>query len=167
MDTILLVQITGNTWQRLDLYEDVPITLTIQQSDLTNLTSRRAPYSKTITLPGTSENDILLEHYFEVNGYDFNPLQKINCVVQYRGTDIFQGVLRLNSVQTVDEYVREYEVFILGEVSDFASEFRNLQLQDLDYTDLVHELSYSAITTSWENVNDGNSGLFNGQLYTR
>jgi hypothetical protein len=164
MDTILLVQITGNTWERLDLFEDVPITLTIQQNDLTNLIDRRVPYSKTITIPGTANNDKILEHYFEVNGQEFNPLQKISCVVQYRGTDIFQGVLRLNSVSTIDEDIREYNIFILGEVADFAAQFRNLQLQDLDYTDLVHDLSYSAITTSWECVNDGNSGLFGGQL---
>jgi hypothetical protein len=163
MDTILLVQLAGNTWERLDIFEDIPITLTIQQNDLTNLTSRRVPYSRTITLPGTNNNDILFEHYFEVNGLDFNPLQKIPCVVQYRGTDIFQGILRLNSVTTNTEE-RTYEIFILGEVSDFLAPLRNLQLQDLDYTDLNHILDYSAVTTSWECVNDGASGLFNGQI---
>lgn len=163
MDTLLLVQLTGNTWERLDCFEDIPITLTIQQNDLLNLTSRRVPYSKTITLPDTNNNAILFEHYFEVNGLDFNPLQKIPCVVQYRGTDIFQGVLRLNSVTTNSEE-RIYEVFILGEVSDFLAPLRNLQLQDLGYTDLNHLLNYSAVTKSWECVNDGASGLFNGQI---
>lgn len=163
MDTILLVQLAGNTWERLDCFEDIPITLTIQQNDLTNLTDRRVPYSKTITLPDTNNNAILFEHYFEVNGLDFNPLQKTPCVVQYRGTDIFQGVLRLNSVTTNSEE-RIYEVFILGEVADFLAPLRNLQLQDLDYTDLNHILDYSSVTTSWECVNDGASGLFNGQI---
>lgn len=163
MNTTLLVQITGNTWQELDLYEDVPISLTIQQSDLSNLTQRRTPYSKTILLPDTDNNAKVLEHYFEVNGLDFNPLNKVNCVVQYRGTDIFQGVLRLNAVvnRGLD---RNYEVFILSRITDFVSFFRDLQLQDLDYSDLNHELSYSAITQSWENINDGATGLFDGQI---
>jgi len=163
MDTLLLVQLTGNTWQRLDAFEDIPITLTIQQNDLANLTDRRVPYSRTITLPGTNNNAILFEHYFEVNGTEFNPLQKIPCVVQYRGTDIFQGVLRLNSVITNAEE-RIYETFILGEVADFTTPLRNLQLQDLDYTDLNHLLVYSSVTKSWECINDGNSGLLNGQI---
>jgi hypothetical protein len=163
MDTILLVQLQENTWERLDVFEDIPITLTIQQNDLTNLTSRIVPYSRTITLPSTNNNDILFEHYFEVNGIEFNPLQKIPCVVQYRGTDIFQGVLRLNSV-TINSEETTYEIFILGEVSDFLAPLRNLQLQDLDYTDLNHILDYSSVTTSWECVNDGASGLFNGQI---
>jgi hypothetical protein len=163
MDTILLAQLDGNTWQRIDVFEDIPITLTIQQNDLTDLTSRRVPYSKTIQIPDTNNNAILFEHYYEVNGIEFNPLQKIPCVVQYRGTDIFQGIMRMNSVTTNSEE-RLYEIYLMGEVSDFTAPLRNLQLQDLNYTDLNHDLVYSSVTTSWECVNDGNSGLFNGQI---
>lgn len=163
MNTSLIVQISGNTWERLDIFEDIPITLTIQQSDLLNLTNRRVPYSKTFEIPDTSQNAIIFEHYFEVNGIDFNPLNKIDCVVQYRGTDIFTGILRLNAViETASE--RLYEVFILGEVADWFNGFKDLDLQDLDYTDLVHDLTYSAVTKSWECVNDGASGLFDGQI---
>ena len=163
MNTSLLVSITGNTYDRVDLFEEIPITLTIQQQDLTNLTARRVPYSRTIQIPDTSNNAKIFEHYFEVNGVDFNPLNKIKCVVQYRGTDIFTGVLRLNSVYQTKE-TRFYEIFILGTVSDWVSYFRDLNLQDLDYTDLVHDLEYSAVTKSWECVNDGQSGLFDGQI---
>ena len=163
MDTILLVKINQVTWERVDLFEDIPITLTIQQQDLTNLTERRVPYSRTFQVPDTSNNAKVFEHYFEVNGTDFNPLQKVNCVVQYRGTDIFQGVLRLNSVsETLNS--RTYEIFMLGEVQDFTSYFRNLELQDLSYVDLNHEHDYSSVTTSWECVNDGVSGLFGGKI---
>jgi hypothetical protein len=163
MNTTLLVQIAGNTWERLDLFEDISILVTIQQADLLELNIRRAPYSRTFEIPDTSNNAILFEHYFEVNGIDFNPLLKIPCVVQYRGTDIFTGVLRLNAVIESNQS-RVYEVFILGEVSEWAANFKDLELQDLDWYDLVHELSYSSVTTSWECVNDGASGLFNGQV---
>lgn len=162
MNTTLLVAISGNTYERLDLFEDIPITLTIQQSDLTNLNGRRAPYSKTIQLPDSAQNSLVLEHYYEVNGLDFNPLNKVPCVVQYRGTDIFTGVLRLNAV-TESQGQRLWEVFILGEVSDFASQFRDLELQDLSWVDLQHELSYSAITTSWE-YSGTTGGLFDGAV---
>lgn len=163
MNTTLLVQISGNTYDRVDIFEEIPITLTIQQQDLGDLTARRIPYSKTIQIPGTNQNDNIFEHYFEVNGTEFNPLNKIHCVVQYRGTDIFSGVLRLNSVLQTKES-RIYEIFILGEVSDWVSYFRDKQLQDLDFTDLVHDHVYSAVTLSWECVNDGVSGLFGGKI---
>ena len=163
MDTILLAQLEDNTWQRIDVFEDIPITLTIQQNDISNLTNRRVPYSKTIQIPDTTNNAQIFEHYYEVNGTLFNSLQKISCIVQYRGTDIFQGIMRLNSVTTNNDE-RLYEIYLMGEVTDFTAPLKNLQLQDLDYTDLLHELAYSSVTQSWECVNDGASGLFNGQI---
>ena len=109
MDTRLLVSIVDNTYESVDLFDEIPITLTIQQSDLTNLTARRTPYSKTIQVPDTSNNALVFEHYYEVNGLDFNPLNKVPCVVQYRGTDIFTGVLRLNAV-IEKKGMRYYEI---------------------------------------------------------
>lgn len=163
MNTTLLVQLTGQTWEQIDLFEDIPITLTIQQNDLTNLTARRVPYSRTIVIPDTSNNAQIFEHYYEINAEEFNPLQKLPVVVQYRGTNIFEGIMRMNSV-TTSGLERIYELFILGEVADFTTIFRNLELQDLNYTDLVHDLTYDNVVLSWENENDGVSGLFNGQI---
>lgn len=163
MDTILLVNISGQTYERVDLFEDIPISLTIQQSDLTNLTGRRAPYSKTITIPDTNNNSQIFEHFFEVNGTDFNPLVKVPCVVQYRGTDIFQGVLRMNSVSSnIKE--RLWEIYILGEVSDFTSTIKDIELQDLDWTAFNHEMNYENITLSWNAKNNDTDGLFGGQI---
>ena len=120
MNTTLLVNISGTTYEQVDIFEDIPIQLVIQQSDLTDVTSRRTPYSKIVQVPGTNNNDKVFEHYFEVNGTDFNPLNKVPCVVQYRGTDIFRGVLRLNGV-IQNKYNRIYEVYMLGVISDVAS----------------------------------------------
>jgi hypothetical protein len=163
MNTSLLVNISGQTYQRVDIFEDIPISLVIQQSDLTDLTGRRVPYSKTITIPDTANNAKVFEHYFEVNGLDFNPLNKIPCIVQYRGTDIFTGVLRLNAV-IEQNYSRLYEVYILGEVSDFFSQVRDLTLQQLDWYDLTHELTYDNIVTSWEAKAGTTDGLLNGDI---
>lgn len=162
MDTTLLVNVNG-LFERLDIFEDIPITLTIQQSDLSDLTARRVPFSKVIQIPDTSNNALIFEHYFEINGIDFNPLNKLQCVVQYRGTDIFQGVLRMNAVIET-KTSRVYEIYILGEVAEFATQLQNLTLQDLSYTDLNHQHVYSAITQSWECNGDGVSGLFGGKI---
>jgi len=163
MNTTLLVQITGQTWSRLDIFEDIPITVTYQQNDVTDFSVTKIPYSKTITLPSTTNNDIIFEHYYEVNGTDFNPLNKVPCVVQYRGTDIFTGILKLNSVTTRSTN-RIYDVVILGEVADWGSLVRDLTLQELDWYDLTHELNYSSITQSWEAKNTNDDGLKNGNV---
>lgn len=163
MNTTLLVNISGTTYEQVDIFEDIPIQLVIQQSDLTDVTSRRTPYSKVVQLPGTNNNDKIFEHYFEVNGTDFNPLNKVPCVVQYRGTDIFRGVLRLNGV-IQNKYNRIYEVYMLGVISDVASEMRNYNLQELNWTDLVHERNYDNVVLSWEAKSINQDGLLNGDI---
>ena len=163
MNTTLLVSTDGITFQELDIFQDLPISLVIQQTDLTDLTGRKVPYSKTIVLPDTSKNSRVFENYFEVNGIDFNPLSKLQCVVQYRGTDIFSGVLRLNSVtETLNG--RNWEIYILGEVSDFSSEIRNYTLQQLDWLDLQHEQDYDNVLLSWEAKGDTTDGLLDGDI---
>ena len=163
MNTTLLVDINGY-WERLDILEDIPITLVIQQSDLVSLDGRSVPYSKTIDIPGTSNNDKLFENFYEVNGVDFNPLNKIPCVVQYRGLDLFTGLLRMNAVKQLPTGGRSYEVYILGEVADFAQQIKEVTLDQLNFKDILHELSYSSITTSWSADTTNTNGLFGGEI---
>ena len=162
MDTSLIVYLDG-IWKRVDLYEDIPISVMIQELDINALDVRKSPYSKQFVVPNTSSNARVFEHYFEVNGIEFNPLTKVQCVVQYRGTDIFTGLLRLSAVINNPEYT-DYEVFIMGQVGDFASEIRNLTLQDLQWDDLQHELNYDNITQSWEAKDNDVDGLFGGKV---
>ena len=162
MDTQLIVYL-DNQWNRLDIYEDIPISVVIQELDIRSLDTRKSPYSKQFVIPNTSNNGIIFEHYFEVNGIEFNPLLKVECVVQYRGVDIFNGYLRLSAVMENPTYT-DYEVFIMGSVGDFAAEIRDLTLQDLRWDDLLHELDYSNITQSW-NADEGDvNGLFGGKI---
>ena len=162
MNTTLLVYLE-NQWKRLDIYEDIPISVVIQQLDLNVLDQRKSSFSRQFVIPNTHNNGIILEHYFEVNGVEFNPLQKVECVVQYRGQDIFNGFLRLSAVIENPNYV-DYEVYILGQVGDFASEIRNLTLQDINWSDLQHELNYDNITLSWECKNNDTDGLYGGKV---
>lgn len=162
MNTTLLVYL-DNQWKRLDLYEDIGISVVIQQLDLNVLDQRKAPFSRQFVIPNTNNNAVIFEHYFEVNGVEFNPLQKVQCVVQYRGQDIFSGYLRLSAVIENPNYV-DYEIYILGQVGDFASEIRNLTLQDINWSDLQHELTYDNIIQSWECKNNDTDGLFGGKV---
>lgn len=162
MNTQLLVLLDGE-WKRLDIYEDIPISVVIQQLDLNVLDQRKSNYSKQFVIPNTNNNANILEHYFEINGIDFNPLQKIEAVVQYRGEDIFRGFMRLSAVINNPNYT-DYEVYILGQVGDFTSNIRDLSLQDINWTDLQHELTYDNITTSWEGRYDTTGGLFEGKV---
>jgi len=163
MNTTLLLYF-NDQWRRIDLYEDLPISLTIQELDITDFQTRKSAFSKVFTIPATSNNSNWFEHYYEVNGTDFNPLVKIPAVVQYRGTDIFNGVLRMNSVIINSVSSIDFEVYLMSDVGDFISEIKNLTLADLDYTDLVHDLTYDNVVTSWSATTNDTDGLFGGQI---
>lgn len=162
MDTTLLLFLEG-TWKEVDLYENLPISVVIQETDLNDFQGRKSPYSKQFTVPGTMNNAQIFEFYYEVNGLEFDPLVKIPAIVQYRGTDIFNGVCRLQSVVVTNDYV-DYEVYIMGDVADFVNEIKDLTLRDLDYTDLLHELDYDNVVLSWEANGDGVTGLLGGKI---
>ena len=162
MDTTLILFLDGE-WKEVDLYDNLPISVVIQETDLTDFQGRKSPYSKQFTVPGTMNNALIFEHYYEVNGIEFDPLIKVPAVVQYRGTDIFNGVCRLQSVVVTNDYV-EYEVYIMGEVGDFINEIKDLTLRDLDYTDLLHELDYDNVVLSWQANGDDVSGLLGGKI---
>lgn len=150
------------TWLGLDLYETIPISANITQDDITDIGGSSFRYTKTFVIPGTKNNNKLFKNFYSVSGIDFDPLTKIECVVEDGGNIVFEGFLRLNAVIINDEFI-DYEVFIVTALSDFSSEIQGVSLRDLDYQDLNHDLEYSAITTSW-GYTGGTSGLFNGQL---
>jgi len=162
LDTQLILQLDG-VWQNIDLYEDIPISVQIQETDITDFNSRKSPFTKQFIVPGTNNNAKIFEHYYEVNGIEFNPLVKINAIVQYRGTDIFNGLLRLNAVIT-NPTNTEFELYIMGEVGDWMAEIKDITLNDIQWVDLQHELSYENLTLSWEAKNNDVDGLFGGKI---
>lgn len=163
MNTQLLILNDDDQWSPLDLFEDLPINVIIQETDISDITSRRSPYSKTFSLPGTSINNDFFEHFYEVNSTGFDPTAKRYCVVQYRGTDIFQGWLRLNSV-SIEMDLIEYEVYILSELTDFSSIIAEKTLKELDWNYLNHVQNYQTVTTSWYANSGDTQGLFGGKI---
>jgi len=153
----------GASGLALDLYDSIPIPITFSILDIREPEKRRTSWSKTITIPGTKNNNDFFEHFYEVNGIGFDPLTRKACVVQYRGTDIFKGYLRLNSVNMISNNI-EYEVYILSEITDFSSLIADKTLRELDWSYLNHQQTYDAIVESWKADGSGTKGLFNGKL---
>ena len=61
MDTTLILFLDGE-WKEVDLYDNIPISVVIQETDLTDFQGRKSPYSKQFTVPGTMSNAIIFEH---------------------------------------------------------------------------------------------------------
>lgn len=140
----------------LDLTEDVIAPLNFSIASIQNISQRTGVFSKTIKLPGTPNNKILLGQLFKVNVTDgsFDPNIKENVIVIKNGVTQFTGYLQLlNVIKTspsflgLDEEV-EFEVAVKDDVGDFYSSIGDKFLETLGEfsgTTYNHTLSFDNV----------------------
>jgi len=144
----------------LDVKEGTNLPLNFQVGDIRDLTQRKGTFSKTITLSGTKNNNLLLNNYYDVNvtegTFSINTLTK--CSILQNGipivTDALLQLVNVKKVQLTDAYEQgvEYEVLIRDSQAEFYTAITNLELTDLDFSDCNHEFSITAITDSWNHT---------------
>jgi hypothetical protein len=150
----------------LDVDAGLSNRITYAIDDLQNLDSKATPFTKTIILPGTANNNKLLGNIFEFNnsnftfdagsnvGYNFNASKSAKCRITVNGLPILKGVFRLLEV-IKDKGSIEYECAVFGELGGFISKLGNLRLEDLNFSAYNHTYTIANITSSWDNANSG------------
>ncbi len=155
--------------KRLDVSGGISNLLTYAIDDVKDVGSRNTSFSKTIVLPGTSNNNVQFGHIFDVRvsgtynpalnnvGYNFNPSKKADCVIFQDHIQVFKGILRVLKIIIVNG-VPEYECAVFGELGGLKNAIGNAKLQDLDFSVYDHILSVPNVSGSWNTVNG--SGYF-------
>jgi len=144
----------------LDVKEGTNLPLNFQVGDIRDLTQRKGTFSKSITLSGTKNNNLLLNNYYDVNIVEgtFNINTLTRCSILQNGipivTDALLQLVNVKKVQLTDAYEQglEYEVLIRDSQAEFYTAITNLELTDLDFSDLDHTFDISAITNSWSHT---------------
>lgn len=147
----------------LDLTKGLSNQLTYAVDDLNNLDSKATTFSKTIVLPGTTNNNKLLGNIFEFNNanfnndnaanvdYNFNASRSAVCRIEVDGLEIVKGVFRLLEIIRDGENV-EYECAVFGSLGGLVTALGNKRLEDLDFSAYNHNYTYANITASWDNT---------------
>ena len=157
---------------KFDVTSDVGIPLTYQIDDIKDIGSRNTSFSKTITLPGTDNNNKLFGMFFNPQkfidknlslaqpdanvGTFFNPNIITDIQLFKDGMQIFTGTMKLLQVNKTNG-VFEYEVALFGELGGLYFAIKNYNGKRLRLEDLGWGLStstYDDITVSntWANV---------------
>ena len=135
----------------LDMYDDVPISLNYSVADISEPDKRQASYSKTITLPGTTNNNKLFGYIFEIDIYsNFNPTIKKEATLYVDGLENMNGYLRLTNIITNENKI-EYSVTIIANVGNVFTVIGDSYLTDLDISALNHTYDNNAQVNSWFN----------------
>jgi hypothetical protein len=144
----------------LDLFESVPIPIVKSINDIENIAERKSDFSKTITLPGTQNNNDIFSNIFNLNrsvvntntynfAPDFNPSLKADAILYKNGVVILQGYLQLVNINVVDDYEIEYEVIIIGRTANLFQDLGERKLNQLDLSAYNHTWNRANIEASW------------------
>jgi hypothetical protein len=144
----------------LDLYDNVSIPITKSIIDIQNIAERKSDFSKTITLPGTSNNNDIFSNIFNLartvknnNTYnfapDFNPSLKADAILYKNGIVQLQGYLQLTNINVLDDYEIEYEVIIIGKTANLFQDLGDKKLNELDLSAFNHDWTFANMVTSW------------------
>lgn len=139
----------------LDTYDDFEISLNYQITDITDITSRKTSFSKTIVIPGTPTNNAFFQNIFELNvdisETSYNPKVAIPCSVRIGDEEVFSGNLQLLKVVSNQKLV-EYEVIITGLLKNILFNFGDYYLTDLDLSEYNHERNITNVSNSWNYI---------------
>ena len=154
----------------LDIDKGLTNRITYAIDDLNNLDSKSTAFTKTIVLPGTTNNNKLLGNIFEFNNsnftfdananvsYNFNAAKSAKCRIEVNGLSILKGVFRLLEIVYNVKDV-EYECSVFGELCGFISKLGNSRLEDLDFSAYNQNYTNANIVASFDNANSG-TGIY-------
>ena len=148
----------------LEVKEGTAFPLNFQVGDIRDISQRKGNFSKTITLVGSKNNNDLLNHYYDVNiqAGTFNVNAVTTCAVIQDGIPVMEDAsLQLTAVKKVQltdgyEHHVEYEVLVKDNKADFFTAINNLELTDIDFSDLNHTYDAFNVVSRFNNsVADG------------
>lgn len=160
---IILISQSANTTTAigtLDVSIDAEVPFTFSVGDIRDLSQRKGTFSKTIKLAGTKNNNILLNHYFDVNiqagTFDLNKIQMIQVlqngipILKNAYLQLISVVKSVNSVTNQDNI--QYEAVIKDNVGDLFSKLNNKELSDLDFSEFDHVLTADYVRGTFTNT---------------
>ena len=160
--------------REVEFHSNPEILYTYQTDELNNPTIVKNSFSKTITIYGSSANNQLFGHFWnverlQVNGGDgsgvyFNASKKMPFTL-YIGNEIYeQGYVKLDEVRRVDGNY-EYDITLFGGLGDF---FYNLSINDdgneMKLSDLAFgenidfTININTVKEAWTALENGTNG---------
>lgn len=151
------IYINGNA---IDLYKDENISLIYSISDVRGINRRSSTYSKSITVPGTTTNNQVFNHIYDLGSdSSFNPGIKSKCYIMVDSIMILEGYAQLVEInRDLKNEVVDYKITIYASTKDLFDSLSNNNnyLTDLNYYTGTTVSKLSAdIESSWDkNINN-------------
>lgn len=160
--------------REVEFHSNPEILYTYQTDELNNPTVVKNSFSKTITIYGSSANNQLFGHFWnverlQVNGGDgsgvyFNASKKMPFAL-YIGNEIYeQGYVKLDEVRRVDGNY-EYDITLFGGLGDFFynlsinDDGNEMKLSDLTFGENIDfTININTVKEAWTALENGTNG---------
>jgi hypothetical protein len=148
---------------QVDLVQDISTDFTYTIDDINDFGANNTSFSKTISLPGTANNNKVFGFVFDLGNSNvvndalpnvnsnFNAAKTAQCRILIDKIQIFKGVIRLLEIVNQSGTI-EYQCNVNGDLGGFVSELANKRLEDLDFSDYDEDWTFANITSSWDSV---------------
>ena len=146
----------------LDLADDMIFPITFAQADAKKPEARKRSSSKTIVLPGTSNNNRFFlsaynlkasDVYGDLIGFDFDPTIRYPFFAERYGKVFFRGSANLVKVtrQKYEEHgmVNNFHIVLYSEIVDMFQALGDIKVSELGWEDYDHVLSVANIQATW------------------
>lgn len=140
----------------IDLSEEVSIPLTFSIDDIQSPQLRKTTYSKSISIPGTKNNNKAFQSLFEISSESlFNLNKQCDCKLLNSGILVFEGSLCFNNINRnkigLDGYYNiTYDVSLVGNLVNIFSIWGDTLVSELDFSEYNHVYNKDNVTGSWE-----------------
>jgi len=157
--------------KKIDLHEDVSIPITYSISDIVNPESVKTSWSKTITIPGTNNNNRIFggiynlqsDSWIQLGGVSvwsgFNPNLRTEVILLSGGIEVLKGNLQLKKATRDRGGNIEYEIALNGELTSLFSDIGDIKINGFDFTEYNHLWSRDNIVNSWSGLITNSSGV--------
>ena len=133
----------------IELYQNEPINLSYQFSDLQEINASRSSFSQTFRVPLTKKNQ---EYFGAVNEIGiiptWNPKIKVAAELSYNTIPIMRGFAQVKNIYIQKGRYADVELTVFGETANLSRDIGDGMLSDLDYN-LDHALTDTNIINSW------------------
>ena len=132
-------------YQRTDLFADESISITQVIQDVKDISKIFTEFTKTFTIPATSDNNRLFKHYYNYdidNGFDARI--KINAYIEINAVRFNSGKVKLEGVDLKDNKPYAYRITYFG---------NTVNLKDLIGEDKLNALDLSSYNLTYNSTN--------------
>lgn len=150
---------------RVDLYEEVGVSLNLAISDIKNPDKRVSAFSRTVKIAGSSVVNRLFSHIFDFTEIqntsttnftpDYNPNLKATAIVLCDGAEQFRGYVRMRNIirEGSDLSKITYEIELFGELGNIVTNLGSALMSELDLSEYNHTYDRSTQKATWTTIN--------------